>query len=144
MHYQAGWDKEIGLEQQLKNSINQDKKMGYTHYGPHRANLKIMIGNSPAADILSRGQQKMLASTMKIVQASLLKSSKGKNSLFLVDDLPSELDADKRASLAAILFQMDAQLFVTGIEKNGLISLFNQGNSKMFHVEHGTIKEEKV
>lgn len=144
VEYKAGWDSETDLNTVLVESLDKDIRLGYTHYGPHRADLRIMVGATPANEVLSRGQQKMLASAMKIAQAELLKRLTARKCVFLIDDLPSELDDKSRQNLSGVLSEIDAQVFVTGIEKNALMKLFNHEDSKMFHVEHGNITEEKI
>ena len=144
VEYRAGWDSGLDLNEVLRDSLTKDIRQGYTFYGPHRADLKSLVGATPASEVLSRGQQKMLASAMKIAQAELLKRLTDRKCVFLIDDLPSELDGKSRRDLASVLSEVDAQVFVTGIEKNALIKLFNQEDSKMFHVEHGNITEEKI
>lgn len=144
VEYRAGWDSELDLNTVLAESLTKDIRQGYTFYGPHRADLKILLGSTPVSEVLSRGQQKILASAMKIAQAELLKRLKNRKCVFLIDDLPSELDDNSRQNLKSILSEIDAQVFVTGIEKNALMKLFKQEDSKMFHVEHGNITEEKI
>ncbi len=145
IEFKSGWDSENNdLSSVLMESLSKDIKQGYTHFGPHRADLKLMIGNTSVSEVLSRGQQKMLASAMKIAQAALLRRSCEKKCIFLIDDLPSELDKNRRTDLSRVLAEIDAQVFVTGIEENALMGLFSEGSSKMFHVEQGNITEERT
>ena len=109
----------------LEESIEKDMQLGYTQFGPHRADLKVTISRIPAKDILSRGQQKLLVCAMILAQGALLQSHANKRPIYLVDDLPSELDAVSRSNLIALLSKQAAQVFVTAIERDALNDSFD-------------------
>lgn len=143
LQYSRGWDEAQELENILSGSLQRDLKSGFTSAGPHRADLKIKAGKDAAADILSRGQQKLLVIAMKLAQAVLLKEGSDKGCVFLVDDLPAELDSANRAKVLAILADLGEQVFVTGIERSQLYDpLQKEKEMKLFHVEHGKINAE--
>lgn len=137
LHYSSGWNSEQSLKKTLSKVFTKDKQVGYTQYGPQRADLQLKINNIPAHDILSQGQQKLAAYALRLSQGMLLHQQTGKNCLFLIDDLPSELDQHKRRLVANIINKLDAQTFITGIEKESLGDLST--DAKMFHVKHGSI-----
>ena len=138
--YESGWDNGRELEDVLVESRDIDLRYGATQNGPHRADLTFRIGRNRAVDILSRGQQKILVSTMKIAQGLLLSQALDRKCIFLVDDLPSELDHDNRAAILSQLVSMGGQVFVTCVEISGILdSLPSQSKLATFHVERGTI-----
>ncbi|PCI77427.1 MAG: DNA replication/repair protein RecF [SAR86 cluster bacterium] len=138
--YESGWDVDRDLEDILVENRDIDIRYGATQNGPHRADLTFRIGRNRAVDILSRGQQKMLVSTMKIAQGLLLSQALGRKCIFLVDDLPSELDRDNRVAILSQLVSMGGQIFVTCVEIGGILdSLSGQPKLATFHVERGTI-----
>lgn len=144
LSYQRGWDKERDYAQVLAESIERDKQLGYTHSGSHRADLRISIHGQPAAEILSRGQQKLLVCALKIAQGLVFQQMTGRKPLFLVDDLPAELDEKHRKRLAHWLDVMKTQVFITGVDKSDLLSSWADKPNidiKMFHVEHGNLAE---
>ncbi len=99
----------------LATSLFRDLHLGYTQYGPHRADLLLRLENSvPAHDVLSQGQQKLLVYALHLAQGQLLKQQTQKQCLYLLDDLPAELDASNRRRIA-------------------------RAETCMFHVEHGTV-----
>ncbi len=143
LSYFKGWDKEKSLEEVLSRNIQKDTKYGFTSAGPHRADLKIQIGKDMASEVLSRGQQKLLVIAMKLAQAKILKSTLNKGCVFLVDDLPAELDSANKGKVLAILSELEEQVFITGIEKEQLYQpLQKEKELKLFHVEHGKIIAE--
>ena len=140
LRYFKGWDKTQELEEILARNLQKDIGHGFTGAGPHRADIKIRIGKEAAADVLSRGQQKILVIAMKLAQAVMLKRASNKGCVFLVDDLPAELDSSNRAKVLAMLSQIGEQVFATGIEKEQLYGpLQKEKELKLFHVEHGKI-----
>lgn len=138
--YQRGWNKELSLADSLQQGLRRDRERGHTGQGPHRADLLFKLDGVPAQELVSRGQQKLLVSALRLAQASILGGLTGKRCLLLIDDLPAELDEQHRARLMALLAKLDAQLFITAIEPN-LLPVESWPNRKMFHVERGTVSE---
>ena len=77
---------------------------------------------------------------MSLAQGALCRKLANKQCLYLVDDLPAELDVKHREYLMAHLAALDAQVFVTGVECDDLQSLVADYSHQMFHVEHGVIE----
>lgn len=141
IHYYRGWDAETNYRDILDASFDKDRALGHTHYGPHRADLKITINKIAAKDILSRGQQKLFVCAMILAQGALLNSSMNKKPIYLVDDLPAELDTVSRNNLIAFLSKQETQVFVTAVELEALSDALLGLPLKMFHVEHGKVTE---
>ena len=149
--YDAGWDTDTPYEQVLADNLQRDIRDGYTHKGPHRADLKIRVNGKPAIDMLSRGQSKSLVCLLNIASAKFYQQKKGLSLLFLIDDLPAELDKHNAAKLIKHLRALQTQLFVTGIEKESLVALFNdeldqteaaeENKVAVFHVKQGAIEK---
>jgi DNA replication and repair protein RecF len=139
--YLRGWNEQLNYAHSLAQSIDRDRQLGYTQMGPHRADFKVTIEGVPAKDILSRGQQKLFICAMILAQGSLLHCSTDKKPIYLIDDLPSELDLTSRSQLMALLSKQEAQVFVTAVEREILESFLIQPNARMFHVEHGDLTE---
>jgi DNA replication and repair protein RecF len=138
--YSQGWQKGEDLAEKLRENIESDMTQGYTRPGPHRADINIRHNGLAAQASFSRGQQKLLVSAMRLAQITHLKQQSGQQTVLLVDDLAAELDEDKRAKLLKLLKETGAQLFVTVTESN-LVDISAWQEAKMFHVEHGSIKE---
>lgn len=139
--YQRGWHRDRSLEDLLVENWRQDADQGYTRSGPHRADLRLLIDQRPAAELLSRGQAKLLVAAMRLAQVRLL-SREGMACLVLVDDLPAELDRQSRERFGEALRGLGQQLFVTAVEMADLPESLIQaaGPSETFHVEHGAIR----
>ncbi|MAK94632.1 MAG: DNA replication and repair protein RecF, partial [Gammaproteobacteria bacterium] len=113
---------------------------GSTQAGPHRADLEVRIGRRKATEILSRGQEKLLVCALKVAQGELLSASVGRRCLYLVDDLPAELDSQNRQRVMKHLLTLGSQLFVTSVEAEAIdLNAFHDAEITRFHVERGTI-----
>ena len=141
MSYQAGWDENSSYEEAIEQSIERDMGLGYTQLGPHRADFKITINHIPLKDILSRGQQKLFVCAMIMAQGALLQQYVNRKPIYLIDDLSSELDVVSRSKLIALLVRQKTQVFLTAVEREMLADFFVKVPAKMFHVEHGDVKE---
>lgn len=140
LSYYRGWDKERSLDEVLAASIERDHAMGHTQAGPQRADLRLRIANHNAAEILSRGQQKLVVCALRIAQGHLVSESKRGQCIYLVDDLPSELDDQHRLALCRLLEQLNCQVFITCVDSQVLLEGWREDTPvSMFHVEHGLI-----
>lgn len=135
--YRQGWQQNHSLGEALNQQLDKDQERGFTHSGPHRADIRIQVGNESAQAYLSRGQQKLMVCAMRLAQVRHLRD-RGKDSLLLVDDLPSELDVDRRQRLLAALAQLRMQSFITATEAEAVPD--NGVPTKRFHVEQGTVQ----
>lgn len=137
-----GWDKAAALSEVLARQYQRDQERGYTSMGPQRADMRITHRGAPVADVLSRGQLKLLSAAMRISQAALLHATSGKQCVFLVDDLPAELDAERRALLCAELDKLGCQVMITSIDKQLPERGIVPAELAMFHVEQGRITHQ--
>lgn len=142
LSYYRGWDRERTLEEVLLGSLERDRLMGHTQAGPQRADLRLRLGSHNAADILSRGQQKLVVAALRIAQGHLLNDVKRGRCIYLVDDLPSELDVEHRQALCRLLDELSCQVFITCVDENLLKEGWRTETPvSMFHVEHGCISQ---
>ncbi|MCJ8169426.1 DNA replication/repair protein RecF [Atopomonas sediminilitoris] len=142
LSYSRGWDKERSLADVLASSLSRDQQLGYTQAGPQRADLRLRIGGHNAADVLSRGQQKLVVCALRIAQGHLLQTVKRGRCVYLVDDLPSELDEQHRKALCRLLEALDCQVFITSVDADFVKDFWREDTPlAMFHVEHGRITQ---
>ena len=139
LKYYPGWDTSKPLSTVLTEHLDRDLKFKYTTVGPQKADLHMQVNFLPAQDILSRGQQKLLIFALRLAQGLLLFQQTGKNCIYLIDDLASELDTQHRQYLLNILKNINAQAFITGINRADLEDLLHEQNTLLFHVKHGEI-----
>lgn len=86
---------------------------GQTLIGPHRDDLLIAAGGVPTGAYGSRGQQRSATLALKLGEAELMRVRTGDAPVLLLDDLLSELDAERRAHVQDVLERPDQQTIVT-------------------------------
>lgn len=140
--YKPGWDLQRDYAAVLQANYLDDLRYGSTQKGPHRAELEVTINGVLAKHFLSRGQQKLLICAMILAQGAVLAKYTKKGLIYLVDDLPAELDLASRQKLISLLSQQQKQVFVTAIERHAIADLVPDNTPtplKVFHVEHGQV-----
>lgn len=141
--YMPGWKEgDLDFSAQLEQSFLRDRKLGYTTLGPHKSDLKITANKLPAVEVLSRGQQKAVINALHIAEALVYQQQIGRSPVFLLDDMPSELDANHIDILSGWLSNIGAQVFVTGVDANRLATVWPQKDNetiKVFHVKQGEV-----
>jgi len=142
MDYRSGWDTEQDLAEILAKNRLKDRELGYSRYGPQRADLIFKRAGAPARERLSRGQQKLLVSALVLAQAALVSETSGRAGTVLIDDISAELDETHCLNLMQALLDTGAQLIVTAIRSDLIPAEHRQSaKSKMFHVKHGQVQE---
>ena len=144
IRYKRGWGEQNSLKDLLGTQIYRDLAIGHTQNGPHRADLQVYVGDLPADDVLSQGQQKIAAYALHLAQGILLKNQTGQSSIYLIDDLPSELDKTKRSAVINILKELNSQVIITSILKEDVLELAEQESSQLFHVEQGIVQKHPI
>lgn len=140
LQYYRGWNHEHDLSELIENNSDKELEQGYSLYGPQRADLRIKYDGRPAAEVLSRGQQKLVVCALKVAQGFLLSQLKNRRCVYLVDDLPAELDAPHREALCRLFEGMECQVFISCVESEDLENCWKDKEQlKKFHVEHGCI-----
>jgi DNA replication and repair protein RecF len=140
--FYPGWDRRLNAFEMLKRQSDRDRDLGFTSMGPHRADIKIRVNGLPVSEVLSRGQLKLLSLTMRLAQGAMLSACGNKQCIYLVDDLPAELDIERRAVVCELLLESDSQIFLTSVERYGLdLSALDSKTLNVFHVEHGVVHQ---
>ena len=140
--YLPGWAAEHGtLAEALQAGVERDCRRGVTSSGPHRGELKVMIDKHSAAEVMSRGETKLLVYAMKLAQAELYASRRGEPCVLAIDDLPAELDYRHRGEVLSAVAALKGQSFITGVDSADFLLFRDQiGDASLFHVEHGGVK----
>lgn len=141
LQWRRGWDADKGLTEALKEKEPVDIKQGFTHAGPHRADLRISYDNRSAFSSISRGQQKMIISALHLAQASLTQLKTGKSPIMLFDDLVAELDKVNRAVLLNRIRQMGFQSFVTSTDA---IESLQGGGDTQITIDDGRVERQAI
>ncbi len=134
--YQQGWNKEKSLDQALQEGLERDQHLGATQHGPHRADLKISYDERQARRLVSRGQQKLLASAMILAATETAQTALQRPLLLLLDDPAAELDRASLERLMGAVASLGCQVVATSLEPD---SLQIPSDAAVFHVEQGVL-----
>jgi DNA replication and repair protein RecF len=137
LHYLRGWSQEHSLEEALIASRARDEARHLTHAGPHRADVAVRLYGRPAREVLSRGQQKLVAVAMTLAQLRFLQATTETTPTLLLDDPAAELDGEHLERFIAQVSQLRSQLVVTSLHAES--RLFGSP-ARAFHVEHGRVQ----
>jgi DNA replication and repair protein RecF len=118
MSYRSGWSRELSLGEALKASWVHDQDAGVTQVGPQRAEITFRLDGAPVKDRVSRGQQKLLASSLLMAQLSLFPNDAQIRPTLLLDDPAAELDSERLLGLIREVTMQSVQLVVTSLSTN--------------------------
>jgi DNA replication and repair protein RecF len=136
LQYFRGWGAQHSLAEALEASRARDEARGVTHAGPHRADVLIRVEGKLARDVLSRGQQKLMAVALTLAQLRLLKAASETTPTLLLDDPAAELDSEHLEYFVRQIAQLGCQLVITSLQPE--TPAFGTPN-RMFHVEQGRV-----
>jgi DNA replication and repair protein RecF len=112
----TGWDGNKSLSSVMRDNLEKDKALGFTSAGPHKQDFVATVEGKKAAEVLSRGQVKILILLIFLSTSKILKSYAIQGSLLVIDDVGSELDDKNLEILMQELFNSTEQVFITAIE----------------------------
>lgn len=125
------------LTKNLKNDILRRS----TSVGPHKDDLKICVEGVDIRHFGSQGQQRTAALSLKLAEIQLIKEETNVPPILLLDDVLSELDAERQNFLINSLDEV--QLFITTTELSEEVRK-QLPDGDTFFVENGkVVKQQK-
>lgn len=85
----------------LEEHFISDQKYGFTQKGIHRDDLEFQIDSYPARHFASQGQQRSCVLALKLAEGEISKEMTGKDPVYLLDDVLSELDETRRSYITS-------------------------------------------
>ena len=104
-----------GLAAELGERRSADLERGFTAHGPHRDELVLQLDGVALRSYGSQGQQRTALLALLFAERELLGARRDRPPLMLLDDVMSELDAERRELLAELL-RDGGQALVTATE----------------------------
>src|SRR5690606_6074471 len=87
------------LENALEERRDEEIRRGVTVFGPHRDDLQLMLDGRDLSAFGSRGQQRLAVVSLKLSQVEAVRQTTNETPVLLLDDVLSELDAERRERL---------------------------------------------
>jgi DNA replication and repair protein RecF len=91
------------LNAELEARRQSDLDRGFTQHGPHRDDLQLLRDGRELKSFGSQGEQRLALLALLLAERDVLTAERGAPPLLLLDDVMSELDADRRGLLVARL-----------------------------------------
>ncbi len=117
------------IKQKLLNELHahlaRDRYLGNTSVGPHRHDVIFEINHSPALSTASRGEARTIVLALKFLEVSIIEQLTEKQPIILLDDVFSELDANRQKLLTSQL--KGHQIIIT--------SATSHAGKHLYHVE---------
>ena len=132
--YKRGFSEERTLLETLEKNLSQHQRFRTTTDGPHRAELAMTVGEHPARQVLSRGQQKLVVYALHLAQLEVLHQDSDRHAIVLSDDLASELDRENLSQVLSLLASKPTQVFIAGTERLEQATNFDMLDGKLTRV----------
>ena len=87
------------LAAELAERVDSDLDRGFTTHGPHRDDVALVRDGRELRAYGSQGEQRLALLALLLAERSALQDERGAPPLLLLDDVMSELDADRRERL---------------------------------------------
>ena len=100
----------------LYKNRSRDLKNKVTGNGPHRDDVAFDLDGMDARIYGSQGQQRTCVLALKLAELELVKQRAGENPVLLLDDVMSELDAERQNDLLKSIRGVQTLITCTGIE----------------------------
>lgn len=137
----AGVSDPLLFAKELASRRRKDQLRRAATFGPQRDELHLEVGGRSARSHASQGQQRLLTLAMKLAELSCVRDVTGCEPLLLLDDVSSELDPHRTASVFRFLQASESQIFVTTTRPRLFENVAAQGAQRAdFLVHNGTVR----
>ncbi len=109
-----------------------------TLFGPQKDEITFLINGGLVRETASQGQHKSLLVALKLAEARLLMERRHERPIMLLDDVFSELDADRSAHVLDRILEMGMQCFVTTTDGDRIAAMTRK-DVVVVEVSNGTI-----
>jgi DNA replication and repair protein RecF len=91
------------IREQMTRRRSDERRRMVTLAGPHRDDIVIEIDGKDARVFASQGQQRTVALAWKLAEVAVVEEVLRRKPVLLLDDVMSELDAERRAALSEVV-----------------------------------------
>ncbi len=134
LHYQCSCEQ--NFTEVLEKARKNDMLTGSTSVGPHRDDLIFTVNGVSAKIYGSQGQKRSAALALRLGEAELIKKVTGEVPVFLLDDVMSELDPERRHYI--LNHMKEIQCFLTCCNPDETTKL---KKGKIIRIQNGSVME---
>ncbi len=135
------WDESGGAESTFRALLEENRgreiAAGMSLFGPHRDDFRFLVSGRDLRTYGSRGQQRTAALALRLSQVEVMTDELDTAPLLLLDDVMSELDADRRGAVLDVLESVQ-QAIVTTTDWSPFTPDFLETSAR-YHVTGGVI-----
>ncbi len=124
----------------LYDGRRDDGRRKRTGFGPHRDDLQICIDGHPARVVGSQGQHRAITLALKIAEVMCIARARQVEPILLLDDVSSELDAERTEALFEHLATTASQIFLTTTRRELIVTSKLSAQRSDFFVEAGAVR----
>jgi len=121
----------------LEENRGREIAAGMSLFGPHRDDFRFLVSGRDLRTYGSRGQQRTAALALRLSQVEVMTDELGTAPMLLLDDVMSELDADRRGAVLDVLEDVQ-QAIVTTTDWSPFTPDFLETSAR-YHVAGGVI-----
>jgi DNA replication and repair protein RecF len=125
------------FQQQLEARQQEEIERGMTLIGPHRDDLRFLVGGVDMCVYGSRGQQRTIAISLKLAEMELIRAETREEPILLLDDVMSELDGERRRYLMDVIHK-EQQVIITTTDLSSFTPSFLQ-QAMVWRIHEGRI-----
>jgi DNA replication and repair protein RecF len=91
------------IRDELLRRSSEERRRAVTLVGPHRDDIVLTLDGRDARSFASQGQQRTIALAWKLAEVAVVEDVLRRKPVLLLDDVMSELDADRRSALSEVV-----------------------------------------
>lgn len=127
---------------ELADRLDRDLERGFSGYGPHRDELLVLRDGRELRVYGSQGEQRLALLALLLAERAVLAEERGQVPLMLLDDVMSELDAQRRETLAAELRASGQSVIAT--TDLGFVPGAGDPSVARLRISPGTVMQEAI
>lgn len=126
------------LRERERQLVSAELESGVSLVGPHKHDISFLWNRKDSRFYCSQGQQRALILAFKMAQINYHENRFKVAPLLLLDDVLSELDAERRTHLVSYLQDLKSQIFLTSTEPDFARDL-KKPELKLYKIQQGSI-----
>ena len=130
-------DTEAEFRRRLRGLAGREQATAVTAAGPHRDDFGIFVNGMDAHAYASRGEARTVALSLRLAEADYLSDARNEPPIILLDDVFSEMDAERRARILRKTASYEQALITT--TDVDLVRCILGGSATYFRVCDGVI-----
>jgi DNA replication and repair protein RecF len=131
-------DMRAAFTEALAKTAVEEERRGATLTGPHRDDVEFMLNGRSLKQFGSQGQQKSYVLALKMAETENMRRKFDSQPVFLLDDISSELDQDRKKNLVDFLRKRDMQVFITTTSLQNIV-VDGMENYRTYRIEGGKV-----